>query len=194
MRRQNKHLILLLVLISIELFIKGIIKVFFSNQIGIKYNLSTMINIYPIINNEGISLTKMMGTNYSDLSTILILMLMLLAYLTVYFMFFYFVEKYEKNDILCIPIILIISSIIIRIIVSITFGYTIDYISVINRFVCDFADIYLWLGSLLSLPVGFYFLYKEEAGKSKMNLSLFGSIKYDLDETKLAFSYYFLKG
>ena len=77
MRRKRKHLIFLLVLISIELFIKGMIKIFFSNQIGTKYDISTVIDIYPIVNYEGVSLTKLIGSNYSDFLTILILVLML---------------------------------------------------------------------------------------------------------------------
>lgn len=187
---RKKHFSFLVLLVAVDLLIKVVIELNYSHLFDTKYFISRVISFYPVKSTIGMSLTEIINVEFSSGLARLSLFVVLLVLFSLYMNQFYLCHKHVVTYLTCLPIVLMMASVIVRMITSLYPGYTLDYISVYSRFICDTADIYLWIGGVFTGVIALYFIVVEEKFKSKMKLKTVQSLQYDCQQFVMAVKYY----
>lgn len=191
MKKKSNQIIFLLIAVCVEMVIKITLNSVFPHLIGVKQTHNMILDFYPIINPNGIFLAECLGMAYTDIGHIVLLILIFSIFTLFYMKQLYLLKKHKKSQVLCVPLLLMMASLLIRIIFAGIHGYTIDYVSIFSGYVYDFADFYLILGSIGAIIVGLTLIIREEEIKKKLRLSFGESISYELVQWKAAVVEYF---
>lgn len=190
-KKINSNIIFFLGIISIDLMIKLVIEIFFSHTIDEFFDLGGRINFHPVKNTGGMGLLSNFNVKFTSWEGRGIMFALVVLLVLTYSATLFYLESNHLPNILVIPTIMINASAVIRLILSFIPGYTLDYISVNYLFICDLADIYLWVGCILVIPIYTYVTVLEEKKKKQMELTIKEYILYDIKSLFEACMYLF---